>query len=85
MTSTHTPNDPHGPQREREGSTHDKYLHIPVTHMIPKRERVIKKYKPTHMIPKRERVIKKYKPEGILRAHAINVSTLCRREEAQTA
>jgi len=69
MTSTHTPNDPHGPQREREGSTHDKYLHIPVTHMIPKRERVIKKYK----------------PEGILRAHAINVSTLCRREEAQTA
>jgi hypothetical protein len=38
-----------------------------------------------HMILKRERVIKRYKPEGILREHAINVSTLCRREGAQTA
>jgi hypothetical protein len=37
------------------------------------------------MIPKRERVIKNYTPEGILREHAINVSTLCRREGAQTA
>ena len=63
------PNDPHDPQWEREGSTHDKHSHIPVIHMIPKRERVIKKYK----------------PEGILREHAINVPTLCRREGAQTA
>ena len=36
-------NDPHDPQWRKEGSTHGKHSHIPVIHMILKRERVIKK------------------------------------------